>query len=138
MSTSTKQQKSEKLLSIIENRMLSTRKYRRTWWFIFLITIFFFGLATITLVFQYYPNFPESIKGSLEVYKSYALGAKILVFISFGVIAIPYLYLSGAWISGINNTSKSKYFHLFIWIIYSIAFLIVIIALILNFRSIMV
>lgn len=138
MSTTNTQTKSDKLLSKIENRMLSTKKYKRTWWFIFFLTIFFFSLTIITLVFQYYPNHSETIKVSLQVHKTYALGAKVLVFISFGIISMPYLYLSGAWISGINNTSKSKYFHMFIWIIYSIAFLFVIIALILNFRSIMI
>lgn len=138
MNINTKQSKSDKLLSKIENRMLSTKKYKRTWWFIVLLTLVFFSLAIVTLVYQYYPNHSEQIKISLQIYQSFALGAKVLVFISFGIISIPYLYLSGAWISGINNTSKSKYFHLFIWIIYSIAFLFVIIALILNFRSIMI
>lgn len=133
-----KQSKSEKLLSKIENRMLSTKKYKQTWWFIVFISLCFIGLSLITLIYQYFPNHSETIKVSLKINSSYALASKILVFISYGIILTPYLYLSGAWISGINNTSKSKYFHLFIWIIYAICFLLVIIALILNFRSIMI
>ena len=133
-STSNPISKKSKLSSKIEERLLSTKKYIQSWWIIFGMTLLFFGITIAVLVVQFTQH-SATIMANMEVNKSYGLASQILVYISYGIFVAPYLYVAGAWMSGVNNISRSKNLHLTLWIIYSICITIALIAMILNIKS---
>lgn len=128
--------KKTKLSSKIEERLLSTKKYRQSWWIILAITLLFFAITAGVLAMQFVTYDDQLIMAVKQQNTSYCLASQILVYISYGILAIPYLYVAGAWMSGVNNISRSKTLHLTLWIIYSICMTIALIALILSIISI--
>lgn len=133
-SENSNQPKKQKLLSQLEQRLLSTKKYRQSWFVILGITILIFALSVVVLVYQFYPH-TGSVKENMTLNSKFASASQILVYVSYGLMVCPFLYLMGSWISNINNISRSKYLHLVFWIVYSICVSLMLIAIILSFRS---
>lgn len=129
--------KESKTLNKIEQNLRMPKKYRQTWLIIGLVTIFLLGLTAIPLACLF-AKLPQTIEQNILWNANFANAAKILTYVSYGLIAIPYLYLSASWIVGIDNITKSKYFHLFIWVMYALAATLIILAIIFCFRSYMI
>lgn len=123
------------LLNILEDKLQRFKYYRNSWITIIFFTLLLLGLTAITLGYLFGEKDPQTVKNFVANATAFATPAKILVYVSYGVILTPFIYLTGAWISGINHTSRSKYFHLFVWICYTIAALFIIISIILCFRA---
>lgn len=126
--------KKQKLLSQLEHRLLSTKKYRQSWLIILGMTFVIFALSAVVLVYQFYPH-TGSLKENMILNHKFALASQVIVYISYGLMFAPFLYLIGTWISNVNNVSRSKYLHLCFWIIYSVCITLMLIAIILSFRS---
>lgn len=116
-------------LKKIEIATRDKKNYRNIWFTILGLTCLIVLLTGITLGLVF--NEPTVIKDRVESFKSYLLGAKILCFISIGIIVLPYLYLSGSWIAGVNNTSKGPIYQIFLWSCYMLSTLIALIGFIL-------
>ena len=54
---------------------------------------------------------------------NYVVPTKVLGFLALGILFIPYLFLGGCWISGIENTSKTKTFQISLWTVTILALL---------------
>ncbi|EEH01416.1 hypothetical protein [Ureaplasma urealyticum] len=60
---------------------------------------------------------------------------KILVYIGFGLIYLPIVFLLGCWITGINGVHESLYYHIFIWAFYFISVILLIITICLSIAT---
>lgn len=118
----------------IEFNLRVPKYYKRTWIAIALVTIFLLMLASVSIIAIYAPT-DSRIVSNLNYNSGLKNVAAILSYVSYGFIGLPYLFLSACWIVGIDNITKSKKFHIFIWIIYSLSSLISIIGIILCFRA---
>lgn len=121
----------------IEQNLRNPKKYKFTWIIIGIITIFIILLNIIPII---YTNVDHSsvTNNILNINSSYTNAACIINYIVFGLIFIPYLYLSASWIVGIDNITKSKKFHLLIWIIYTFCACLALIAIVLCFRALII
>jgi len=61
--------------------------------------------------------------------------ASIFCYISLSLIIFPFVSLIGIWIIGVNNTTKTPAYNLFIWISAAIVILFSIIAIIIFIRA---
>ena len=127
--------KNSKTLAQIEQNLRIPERYKRTWLAIAIITILLLALTAIPLASLMAPSLPETIVANIAANNNFAEAAKILTYVSYGLVAVPYLYLTASWIVGIDNITKSKYFHLFIWVVYSIAAMLIVLAIVFCFRS---
>lgn len=57
---------------------------------------------------------------------------RIIIYVGFGLLYVPLLFLLGCWITGINGLHASVLFHIFVWFFYSLAFVLFIICLCLS------
>lgn len=124
----------ETILNKIESNLLSTKRYKITWFVILGLSILYFIMLGIMIGFRYWKHAPYT-QTLLNLNHSYVLGAEVTGYMSLVIIIGPYLFLAGCWISGLNNTARSKHFHLTLWIIYAIVYFFIIISLILIFRA---
>lgn len=108
--------------------------YKRTWITILFVTIFLLAFASVAIIVVKAPTNETLIK-NLASNATWAKAACILSYTSYGFIAVPYLFLSACWIVGIDNITKSKHYHLFIWSVYWISGLLSLIAIIIGFRA---
>ena len=108
----------------IEYNLRIPQYYRKTWIVILVVTLFLLFLSGVGLIIIKVPTDPN-----------WSNAACIIDYIAFGFVALPYLFLSACWIVGIDNITKSKHFHIFVWIAYVIAVTLAIIAIILAFRA---
>lgn len=118
----------------VEYNLRIPQYYKKTWVVIFLVTLFLLLLSSVGIIAIKTPtngNLVQNIANNSQ----WANAACIMDYVAFGLIALPYLFLSACWIVGIDNITKSKHFHLFIWIIYVLAAVLAVIALILAFRA---
>lgn len=131
-----------KLINNVENFLQTKKGYKKSWVRSFLVIILCaicFGVVLgisynlgpmsgkIAQVNTYEWNLSQN-GGLLEsaTYISIA-GICIMVF--------PFICGMATWMIGINQVTKSKYFHLFIWIMVSIAVILAIIAIIFLIRA---
>lgn len=126
--------KNSKTLNQIEVNLRIPEKYKKTWIAIGLITIIILAFTAIPLACLY-AKLPQTIESNIKWNSNFAIASKVLTFISYGFVVLPYLYLSASWIVGVDNITKSKYYHLFIWISYSLAAFLIILAIIFCFRA---
>lgn len=124
----------KKMLEKMEFHLRVPQYYKRTWINIVLVTIFLLALAATSIIIIKAPTDPNLIK-SINSNASLANAGCILSYISFGIIAAPYIFLSACWIVGIDNITKSKNYHFMLWIFYTFSSLVSIIAIIISFRS---
>ncbi len=104
---------------------------------------FTIAIIVLMLILNFGPNTSNSLNANTDLYKnlhqlnvaSFVNASSILTYIVFGLIVAPFIVLAAFWIIGINQTSKSKFFHFFMWIIAFLALLLALIALILFLRS---
>lgn len=127
----------ENLLNNLGDNLQGYKYYQKTWIVILVSTIILFGLGAIPLGYLF-SSHGAATDIVINLNSTFAEVSKILVYVSYGAIGTVYLFLAGVWITGINNITKSKYFHLFLWVAYSIAATLLIIAIILCFRAIIV
>lgn len=123
------------LLNKLEDKLQRSNYLRRSWIVIIFFTLLLLGLTAIPLGYLFGDKDPSLVANFVSNAHWFANPAKILTYISYAIIVLPFIYLAGAWVSGINNTSKSKYFHFFLWLCYAIAALFIFIAIILAFRA---
>ncbi len=116
-------------LKKVEIATRNPKNYRDIWWTILALTILIIGLAGATLGLIYHE--PSQVASQVSAFSQYLLAAEILAFISIGLIVLPYLYLSGSWIAGVNNTSKGPIYQVFLWTCYIVAVLVALLAFIL-------
>ncbi|MBU3830988.1 MAG: hypothetical protein H9897_02425 [Candidatus Ureaplasma intestinipullorum] len=121
----------------IEQNLRSPKKYKYTWLIIGLVTLFIIGLNIVPIIFLNVKH-SDATQNILNMNQSYLNASTIINYIVFGVMFIPYLYLSASWIVGIDNITKSKKFHLLIWIIYTICACLALIAIVLCFRGLLI
>ena len=127
--------KNSKTLAQIEQNLRIPERYKKTWLAIAIVSLIILGLSAIPLACLMAPGLPQTIAANIASNDNFANAAKILVYVSYGLISIPYLYLTASWIVGIDNITKSKYFHLFIWVVYAIVTMLIVLAIIFCFRS---
>ena len=121
----------------IEQNLRIPKRYKITWIIIGLVTLFILLINIIPIIYLNVPH--SSINESiLSMNDSYTNASLIINYVVFGLIFAPYLYLSASWIVGIDNITKSKKFHLLIWIIYTICACLALIAIILCFRGLII
>lgn len=111
--------------------------YKKTWIAILFTTIFLLLFAAVAIIVVKVPT-NETLVKNLASNQKWVLAACIMSYISYGFIAIPYLFLSACWIVGIDNITKSKHYHLFIWSVYWISALLSLVAIIIGFRAYLV
>ncbi len=116
-------------LKKVEIATRDPKNYRNIWWTILGLTCLILLLAGLTLGFIY--NEPSKVANVTQSFSQYLLGAEILAYISIALIVLPYLYLSGSWIAGVNNTSKGPIYQVFLWTCYILAVLAALLAFIL-------
>ena len=121
----------------LEQNLRNPKKYKWTWIIIGLVTLFIILINIIPIIYLN-SNHGWSTENILNINHSYTNAALIINYTVFGLIFIPYLYLSASWIVGIDNITKSKKFHILIWIIYTISACLAIIAIILCFRGLII
>ncbi|MDE5651469.1 MAG: hypothetical protein K2H80_00160 [Ureaplasma sp.] len=124
----------KRVIDQIEYNLRIPAFYKRTWKIIAYVSLLVLALAAVPIIVTKSPT-DTSILNALNQNHSLALAAQILSYISFGLIVIPYVFLTACWIVGIDNITKSKYFHMFIWFIYSSSSLLSIIGIIIAFRG---
>lgn len=118
----------------IEFNLRVPKYYKNTWISIGLITLFLGLLGSIAIIAVKAPTNAQlvsNIKYNIEL----ANAACIVSYVSLGLIAIPYIFLSACWIVGIDNITKSAKFHIVIWAIYTLSATLSIISLIISFRT---
>lgn len=118
----------------IEYNLRIPQYYRKTWIVILVVTLFLLFLSGVGLIIIKVPTDPNLVK-NIASNPNWSNAACIIDYIAFGFVALPYLFLSACWIVGIDNITKSKHFHIFVWIAYVIAVILAIIAIILAFRA---
>lgn len=121
----------------IEQNLRSPKKYRITWMVIGLVTLFIILLNLIPIIFVNVPH-SDVTNNILNINSSFTNASNIINYVVFGLLFIPYLYLSASWIVGIDNITKSKKFHLLIWIVYTICACLALIAIVLCFRALII
>ena len=121
----------------IEQNLRIPKRYKWTWIIIGLVTLFILLINIIPII---YLNVSHSSvnENILSMNSSFTNAALIINYVVFGLMFIPYLYLSASWIVGIDNITKSKKFHLMIWSIYTICSCLSLIAIILCFRGLII
>lgn len=118
----------------IEFNLRVPKYYKITWITIGLVTLFLGLLGTIAIIAIKAPTNPQIIN-NIQYNINLANIACIISYVSLGLIAIPYIFLSACWIVGIDNITKSAKFHIVIWIIYSLSATLSIISLLISFRT---
>ncbi len=123
-----------KVIDQIEYNLRVPAFYKKTWKIIAYVSLFVLLLAAVPIIVTKAPT-NKSILNALSQNYTLAEAGQILSYISFGLIATPYVFLTACWIVGIDNITKSKYFHIFIWVVYSLSSLLSIIGTIISFRG---
>ncbi|GAA5414802.1 hypothetical protein [Ureaplasma ceti] len=126
--------KNSKTLNEIEAKLRVPEHYKRIWIIIGFVTLCILALTAIPLA-SLYAKLPQTIANNVAYNWNFTIASKVIVFVSYGVVCVPYLYLTASWIVGVDNITKSKYFHLLIWVVYSIAITLIILAIIFCYRA---
>ncbi len=134
-----------KLIENIDIFLNKPKGFKKSWvrTLITLFVAFAIAITTLMLILNFGPQASNSLNSNTDLYKnlnqanvlSFVNASNILTYIVFGMIAFPFIVLATFWIIGINQTSRSKFFHLFMWIIAFLALLLALIALILFIRA---
>lgn len=127
----------KRLREKIDYNLRIPQYYKKTWLAILFITIFLLVFAAVAIIVVKAPT-NETLVKNLASNPKWVQAACILSYISYGFIAVPYLFLSACWIVGIDNITKSKHYHLFIWAVYWISALLSLVAIIIGFRAYLV
>ncbi len=129
------------LIDNIESFLQSEKGYKKSWFRSFFGIFFVVVISIVVLVLAgiFGPGTTSTAEIAtnlaLSPNSSYLSAAQLLMYISYGFIGFPFVILFSLWIIGINQTSKSKYFHLFMWIMIFVAIILVLVALILFIRA---
>ena len=129
-----------KLMTNIDSFLTSPKGYKKSWFRSFFGMFFVIVVAAVilALTFSFGPN--SSAVGKFHENLSYSgvqnwlESSTLLSYVSLGILTLPFIILFSFWIIGINQTSKSRFFHLFMWLVVALSILLIMIALVLFIR----
>lgn len=126
------------LLENISLFLQEKKGYKKSWFRsffgIFLVIIISVIVIVISNVFNSSMEGSSVFAKNLTENSELLIAANIMNYIALGFICFPFIILFTFWIIGINQTSKSKFFHLFMWIFVFLAILLSVISLIIFIR----
>ncbi len=133
-----------KLVDATENFLTSKKGYKKSWVRSFLVIFLCSVVYGVVLGYAYnvapftsvsYPSDLTNLGYRMSQNADLMRAATYLSYAGIAVYCTPFISGMATWLIGINQVSKSKYFHLFMWIMVMISALLAMIAMILLIRS---
>ncbi len=133
-----------KLTDATEKFLTSKKGYKKSWVRTFLAIIFSSIIYGVVLGYAYnvgpfseitYKNDLHDIAYRMAQHADLMKTATYLCYAGIAIYCAPFISGVATWLIGINQVSKSKYFHLFMWFMVMVSAMLAIIAMVLLIRS---
>ncbi len=133
-----------KLIDATEHFLTSKKGYKKSWVRTFIVIFLCSVIYGVVLGYAYnvgpfsgnsYPNDLNSLGYRMSQHSDLMKSATYLCYAGIAVYCTPFISGMATWLIGINQVSKSKYYHLFMWCMVMVSVLLAVIAMIFLIRS---